>query len=321
MNAPLMKSPAFLVLTFLFTLPSFSQLEEGVQLFEDQRFEEAKTFFASYTKDHPEDAEAAYYMGRTLMVNEDYKEATSWFEKAVDLDESNSMYQFRLGEGYGAQAQRAGMLKKASLAKKTKAAFEKAVELDANNLDAREGLLQYYMQAPGIMGGSMEKAWEQTEELSKRDAWRGQLAKADYHNHEENFEAAAQAYRGAIDADPTKVGPYYSLENIYQRQEQFDIAFETLEEGIQAHPDEVRLYYRLARASAVSGQNLERGDEAIKIFLEGEEETGWLAWGHYRQGAIYEHQGNAEAAKTAYVEALKLDPEHEQAQDALKKLK
>ena len=51
--------------------------------------------------------------------------------------------------------------------------MEKAIQLDPDNLDAREGLFQYYTQAPFFVGGSASKAAAQLEEIRRRDVDRG----------------------------------------------------------------------------------------------------------------------------------------------------
>jgi len=53
------------------------------------------------------------------------------------------------------------------LAPKMKSAWEKAIALDPKNLDARTSLIQYYLQAPGFMGGSVEKAKEVAGQVLK----------------------------------------------------------------------------------------------------------------------------------------------------------
>lgn len=48
-----------------------------------------------------------------------------------------------------------------------KSAWEKAVQLDPKTVDARESLIQYYLQAPAIAGGSVDKAIEMATEIKK----------------------------------------------------------------------------------------------------------------------------------------------------------
>ncbi len=54
-----------------------------------------------------------------------------------------------------------------------RAEFERAVQLDPTNVPARVDLAQYYTEAPAIMGGGLDKARQQAEQVAKYD-----LAKA-----------------------------------------------------------------------------------------------------------------------------------------------
>ncbi|MCU0645559.1 MAG: tetratricopeptide repeat protein, partial [bacterium] len=172
---------------------SNNDIATGIQLFEAKKFSEAKQFFASYAKNNSKDPVAAYYQGRLFLRDGNYDQAIDWLEQATKLDETNSDYHFWLGRAYGVKAQRAGMLKKASAAKNIKKSFERAVELNPANLDARMGLLQFYVFAPGIMGGSKDKARDQAKEISKQNAHQGYLAFGLIHAMNEQFGEAKQA--------------------------------------------------------------------------------------------------------------------------------
>ncbi len=89
---------------------------------------------------------------------EKFQQAREVFEYLVNEDSENSTYYHWLGKSYGRIAENAAWLTAMSMAKKTRKAFEKAVELDETNLDALKDLKQYYLDAPGFLGGSKKKA-------------------------------------------------------------------------------------------------------------------------------------------------------------------
>src|SRR3954453_12482365 len=97
--------------------------------------------------------------GRAAMARNDADAAATLFKKAVAQNPKSAEAHYLLGTAYGSQAQKASIFGQASLAGKTKDEFEKAVALDPNQLDARMGLVEYYTMAPGIIGGSFEKAF------------------------------------------------------------------------------------------------------------------------------------------------------------------
>jgi len=61
---------------------------------------------------------------------------------------------------------------KLSVAKRSKAEFEKAAELDPDSAEAREALCEWYLQAPGFAGGSEDKAKALALELTQIDRMR-----------------------------------------------------------------------------------------------------------------------------------------------------
>ena len=105
--------------------------------------------------------------GIDLFEKEDYKPARAIFEELVERQPENSNFHLWLGRCYGRIAEKTDWLNAMSMAKKTRKAFEKSVELDANNIDALEDLMEYYQDAPGFLGGSKKKAREIQERLER----------------------------------------------------------------------------------------------------------------------------------------------------------
>ena len=207
------------------TVPAFAASEAiapGVQLFESRRFEEARKFFEPYVEKNPRDAEGTYYLGRTLFALGRFEPAAEQLEKSVEIRPSSDTLLW-LGRSYGQFAMQASIFRQAGLAKKCKAAWEKAVVLDPNNLNVREDLIQYYLRAPGFMGGSVRKAREQAAEIRKRDAVRGSLAAVTIHLYRKDDAAAekelAEAIRNVPADSPASLGLFhFRLGTVYERQ-------------------------------------------------------------------------------------------------------
>ena len=97
-------------------------------------------------------AEVFYLQGRINTWEGDIEAAFDWFEKAVEADPETADYQYWLGMMYGARAQRASIFGKPGKARRARKAFEEAVRLDPDHLDARTKLLEYHLFAPGRTG-------------------------------------------------------------------------------------------------------------------------------------------------------------------------
>ncbi len=297
-------------------------LGPGVQLFESRRYEEARKFFEPYVARNPGDVEAVLYLGRTWFALRDYEKAAERLEKAAALAPARSDVQLWLGRAYGRMALEASLFRQPGLAKKAKAAYDQAVALDPNNLDARADLIQYYLQAPGFLGGSVEKAREQTAEIRKRDLTRGVIASVTIHLHEKDAAGAERELTEAIQKAPAEPRLRLALANLYQSQEKWDAAFDAAEAILKTDPDNWDALYSIGRTGALSGKRLDRSEECLKRYIGHTPgpDSPPLANAHFRLGMVYEKKGNKAAARSEYQAAVKLDPNLKDAKEALAKL-
>jgi tetratricopeptide (TPR) repeat protein len=286
--------PIFLALGALSLFAGFAfaaespALAAAKTLYHQKHLDEARVAFESLAKSGPEQAEAEYHLGLIALTGDEPKAAVEHFEKAAKLVPDACEYQRLLGDAYGLSAQKAGVFSKLGLAKKCLRAYEKAVEIDPRNLLARWSVMEFCKQAPGIVGGGMDKAHAQAAEIEKIDAGVGRWAKALLLLKEEKVDAAFALYDGVLEADPAD---YAAL-------------------------------CQFGRMADWTGQHLEEGRKALETCLM-LEPTAWAVdhkGVHLAIGHIFEKQGNSDAARPAYVAALQLDPGFKPAQEALARL-
>jgi len=103
-------------------------------------------------------AEELYRQAESNYAAARYAAASADLEQALREVPDTAAYFHLLGKCYGRMAEAAGGLKAIPLARKSKAAFERAVELDGENTAALRDLMEYYRQAPAFLGGSRTKA-------------------------------------------------------------------------------------------------------------------------------------------------------------------
>src|SRR6185436_10400256 len=112
------------------------------------------------------DADDYQLAGECHFMQGDYKQAGEAFEKALALAPGNSELYRLMGNVYGRRAETGSVFTAPGNARKAHQYFEKAVELDPNNREAVANLFEYYLEAPGVLGGGIDKA----ENLVKRIA-------------------------------------------------------------------------------------------------------------------------------------------------------
>jgi tetratricopeptide (TPR) repeat protein len=244
-------------------------------------------------------------------------------EAAVERLADDSHAWLWLGRAYGQQAMAASLLAKPKWAGRTRDAFEKAVALDAGNLDARFDLMQYYVMAPGFMGGGRDKADAQASALRERDAVMGKLADAVLADVDEQPTQAEQALREALRLDPASARARVTLSARLQRQERWDESRSLWRERLTAAPDDALAQYQLGRLAAVSGEELDAGLLHLDAYLRTGVVSEYVmpAGAHWRRGQILEKLGRRDEALQAYEEALRLQPTLAPAQADLDRLR
>ena len=149
------------------------------KLITDQKYDEARAEAQALIDKNASDDVALHCMGRV------YTAMDKAGRRGRDGSRRRSKRTTRSRRttcGWGTRSasrrQHASKLKQPFMARRIKSEFEKAVELDPTSIDGRHGLIQFYSQAPGVMGGSIDKAKEQAREIEKLNAMRGHLEMA-----------------------------------------------------------------------------------------------------------------------------------------------
>jgi len=162
-----------LFFTLLFTvllihsLWAQSSLDAAREAVKNEKWQEAKKILEKIIDQKDKNAEAHFLLGECFLNLEDYDNAIEQYQKAADLAPKTAFYHFRLGQALGMKADHAGKITQARLAPQIKEAFEKAAELDPTLKRAHIGLANFYMRAPGFMGGDLDKSEQHAKTLIK----------------------------------------------------------------------------------------------------------------------------------------------------------
>lgn len=151
----------------------WGDVETAIRLYTAERYREGKILLEQFLTTHQRDAIAHYYLGKIHLELQDYDKAIEHCKTAADIQTQNAEHYFCLGMGYGKKARNASFVSKAFLAPKIKRSFEKTVALDPHHIQGRIGLANFYLRAPPLMGGDIDKAHEQAMILLKLNAEKG----------------------------------------------------------------------------------------------------------------------------------------------------
>lgn len=242
-------------------------------------------------------------------------------EKAAELAPANGLYHLWLGRIYGEKADHVVFFRAAGLAKKVHAEFERAVELAPNSWEARTDLAEFYVEAPGIVGGSEDKARVQAEQIAALNPAMSHWVKGRLAEKNKDLAAAEQEYRAAIDVSHAGARAWLNLAGFYSHTSRFDDmdrALHTLESSPLDHPgalvDGAGILMRTRRDPPLAIRLLRRYIASSTV----EEAPAFKA--HCMLGELYERQGDSAAAAEEYRTCLAMAHSYRRAQDGLRRV-
>lgn len=320
--------PGFLALAALTILggsEAGGQCQPAIQkLNTDRRFDEARAQMQAAVARTPNDDAAWECLGRITVFMNRPREAIEYFEKAIRINDKVASHHLHLGSALGDLGDSTSKIKLPFLARRIKGEFERTVALDPSSIDGRNGLVEFYTQAPGVMGGSREKAQEQIKEIIKLNPMRGHLKQGDLYARDKKTPEAEKEYVAAEQAAPDSSFAAYTLAGFYESHERWPDAFAVYDRMEKRFPTEWLVRFRLARLAALSGDRMERGEKELRGFIASpppDMTKQTLAGAHHRLGMILEKQGKKDQARAEYNAALSIDPNNQNARRSLAALK
>jgi tetratricopeptide (TPR) repeat protein len=291
-------------------------LEDAEAHIKAQRYAQALPLLAAELQRTPDSARVHLQLGMIALNHQrDVDAAITHLERAVALDATLSRSHLALAGAYGTKAAQAGFLGGLALVPKVKGALERAVALDPKSVDARLGLMQFYLMAPGIAGGSVDRAREEAAAILRLDPLRGQVAWAAIHERQKEPAKAEEAYRRALaapgDAEP-RGWVHDLLGTFYRRQQRPAEALAELQRSVALLPTQPWTHEHLGelyleqRDWARAAESLEKA-----LALSPRYAPALLLLARCRQ-----EQGRKAEARTLYQRFLAERPSGKQADEA-----
>jgi len=291
----------------------------------------AREVLEAQAKREPQSARWIYALARIASVEADRaqgdaakdksKEALKGLEKAAELAPDNAEYQYWLGAASFEHIDEVGMLSKMSLASQGRKAFEKAIAIDPGMIAARIGLAQFYMGAPGIAGGSVEKAKAQGDALialpDKRGEFQGRMVLAGVAVHEEDWAEMTRQFTlaetaGGVGADP--VAALRSLAwNLLNKKKDPEAAAPIVERYLKvAAADDVTAWFLDGEVKRQLGHCAEALPQYDRVLATRPEAKG-SRWG---AAVCHDQLGQKDAARKDYEEYARRFPNDDRTKEA-----
>jgi len=300
-----------IILVSVYFPKSFAN-EDAIEAYEQKNFSEAKALFERSLKSDPKSVISLQYLAKIAIKDSEFDDAEDFILRAQEIAPKNASVQYDVAQIMGRQAQESSIFSAPGYAKKTLKAYEQAVQLEPSNINYRQGLIAFYLQAPSIVGGDKELALEQAIAIETLDPVKGFIALVDvYQTTEENTKL--ETLYSTIDSKfPESGGLFYRRGLYYQSAKKYSKALVDFQKAHAAKPqneDDLTAYaalYQIGRNSVLSGKDIDNGIKALQDYLVNAPSDPILPgadWTKYRLGLLLSNKGDKQNAAKLFKQA------------------
>lgn len=291
------------------TVPSTAQTFKDPALealFVADQSDALRRLSAQRTAARPDDAQAVLGLALTALERDDAgarREAIASAQACLERQPRAAPCHYALGVVLGVQALSEGLFKAARSAGTVRDALAAAVDIEPGWYRARSALTEFYLLAPGVMGGSAAKAGEVARAAQRPEQVR--LLKARIALDDKKFEVALQTLAPLLGAAPPLSADLVDDLQNWGTQACIGLinagqpatAQPFLERLVRERPDQALAVYGLGRARADSGAPA----EALKLYEQAARLKGAAVLPiDYRVGLAQQQLGRNDDARAAF---------------------
>jgi len=220
------------------------------------------------TSERSPSAAAYCLIGQDYFMLGEYKKATEAFQKAVAMEPKNSEYAHWLGRTFGRRAETSSLFTAPSFASKARQYFELSVALDPHNEEALNDLFDYYLQAPGFLGGGYDKAQQLAKKIAERNEAEGHFAEAQLADKRKQFDTAEEQLRRAMELAPRHVGRILDLAKYLAKRGRYQESEAALDKAERIAPESPQVTFTRAHVYIQEKRNLDKAKSLLIKYLQ-----------------------------------------------------
>jgi tetratricopeptide (TPR) repeat protein len=240
-----------------------AQSAEAERLYQQTQYQAALAILKQQTQTPA----VLFLTGKCWYYAGDFKKAIETFEKAVAADPRSATYQNWLGKAWGRRAENSNVFQAPGFASRAREAFEKAVALDSTHLESLNDLFQYYLEAPGLLGGGLDKARGLLPRIKQADPAEYHSALAQIAEKTKDHTAAETQLRLAASLAPRLAGKAADLARFLARRGRDKEADAAFAEAARRWPDDRGLVFAQAEVYIQGKRNTERARTLLARYL------------------------------------------------------
>src|SRR5215813_6593608 len=221
-----MKLLSILCVFFGLLISSFSlyAAADPEMLIEQQHYKRARRMLEQQLSQNPKDLKATELLAKIKLEGKQNDDVIKMMTPVVTQYPNNAEYHIILADAYGqkASSENVGTFEKMRSGRTMKKEGDLALSLDPKNIDALQGMIEFHLQAPGIVGGDKKKADEYADRLVAIDAVKGNFKKAEIASQQKHDDQVEAFFHKALAANPKSYDALAQLGAFYAREKQRD---------------------------------------------------------------------------------------------------
>jgi tetratricopeptide (TPR) repeat protein len=307
------------VLLFLFSVRLLmADASQANALLQQGRVDEATISLHDVLATQPGDAQAHQLLCRIYYAQEMADHAIKECEIAVSYAPASSDNQMWLGRAYGFKASHANPISALNLAIKVRIAFERAVQLDPENVHAMNDLGEFYVAAPSLIGGGLDKAQALAARMQLHFPSQAHRLLALIAEKKKEDAIAEAEFTNAVAAGKTPEA-YVDLGQFYERHHQPDKMLDALQSGIAADRRKGPALVDAASILADAHNSPELAETLLRAYLASSAKTDDAPAFkvHVQLGDLLAQRGDPAGAHSEYATALALASKYAPARKAM----
>lgn len=214
------------------------------------------------------DIDSLLLLGQSWFMLGEFKKASEVLEKAVNLNPNSSELHLWLGRAYGRRAETSSPFFAPRYASKARQQFEAAVQLDPHNILAMNDLFEYYMEAPGFLGGGKDKAQALAQRIARLDPAEGHYAQARLDEDRKQYGAAEEQLRRAVEAAPSQVGRVLDLAKFLAKHGRHQESEAAFQRAAEIAPNNPKVLFERAATYIETKRNIDEAKVLLKKYLQ-----------------------------------------------------
>ena len=239
---------------------------------------------------------------------------------AAALSNDSNAYMW-LGRALGAKASHASALSAFGIARKVRDAFERAVQVGPSNAQAANDLAEYYVGAPSIVGGGLDKASRLAATEASRFPALSHRILALIAEKKGDLGGAESEYKAAIAASPIPE-TYIDLAHFYQTHKRPDDTVAAIRQALAADQKQGAQHGPplVDAASILTDAGREPGlaEQCLRDYLlsKNQSDAAPAFKAHLALGRLLLARGDRAGAKNEFATAYAMAPRYEPARKA-----